>query len=132
MTFNHIKQHTLILMLNPLSFKFPYFITDFLRISSHDEYHHNQLFFSIRLYSVFTLYDNAHTWLIKRGGEHSPPLPLLFGGFSRNINEHRISSVNACVYLTAKILISDEDPKPFLHISLKFPSFAIPAFPTPE
>lgn len=131
MTFNHIKQHTLILMLNPLSFKFPYFITDFLRISSHDEYHHNQLFFSIRLYSVFTLYDNAHTWLIKRGGEHSPPLPLLFGGFSRNINEHRISSVNACVYLTAKVLISDEDPKPF-HISLKFPSFAIPAFPTPE
>ena len=132
MTFNHIKQHTLILMLNPLSFKFPYFITDFLRISSHDEYHHNQLFFSIRLYSVFTLYDNAHTWLIKRGGEHSPPLPLLFGGFSRNINEHRISSVNACVYLTAKVLISDEDPKPFLHISLQFPSFAIPAFPTPE
>lgn len=129
MTFNHIKQHTLILMLNPLSFKFPYFITDFLRISSHDEYHHNQLFFSIRLYSVFTLYDNAHTWLKK---EVENTLPLLFGGFSRNINEHRISSVNACVYLTAKVLISDEDPKPFLHISLKFPSFAIPTFPTPE
>ena len=45
---------------------------------------------------------------------------------------HRISSVNACVYLAAKILISDEDPKPFLHISPKFPSFAIPVFPTPE
>lgn len=45
---------------------------------------------------------------------------------------HRISPVNACVYLAAKILISDEDPKPFLHISPKFPSFAIPVFPTPE
>ena len=134
MTFNHIKQHTLILMLNPLSFKFPYFITDFLRISSHDEYHHNQLFFSIRLYSVFTLYDNAHTWLIKRGGEHSPPLPLLFGGFSRNINEHRISSVNACVYLSAKIFLFFEASKHSSYF-LAPQSYAVPGHarhePTP-
>ena len=56
---------------------------------------------------------------------------LLFGDLQM-YTRHRISSVNACVYLAAKILISDEDPKPFLHISPKFPSFAIPVFPTLE
>ena len=68
---------------------------------------------------------------IKRGRELSLP-HLLFWRFFKNLDEHRISSVNASVYLAAKILISDEDPKPFLHISPKFPSFAIPVFPTPE
>ena len=56
---------------------------------------------------------------------------LLFGDLQM-YTRHRISSVNAYVYLSAKILISDEDPKTFLHISLKFPSFAILASPTPE
>ena len=79
----------------------------------------------------------THGWLqtkktYTKGVENYPyPYPLVWR-FFKKFDEHRISSVNACVYLAAKILISDEDPKPFLHISPKFPSFAIPASPTPE
>ena len=49
---------------------------------------------------------------------------LLFS-YLQMYTRHKTSSVNACVYLSTKVLISDEDPKPFLHISLKFPSFAM-------
>ena len=46
-----------------------------------------------------------------RGGEHSPPLPSFLAIYRCT---HRISSVNACVYLSAKILPFFETSKLFI------------------
>ena len=47
-----------------------------------------------------------------RGGECSPPLPSCLAIY--RCTRHRISSVNACVYLSAKILVFFETSKLFI------------------
>ena len=59
-----------------------------------------------------------------RGGEHSPPLPSYLAICRCTHDIKQVLWTPAFTYLQ-RYFFSDEDPKPFLHISLKFPSFAI-------